>query len=86
MQGQETGQRPGPSTKRASTTNPTVPKTFDRPIVVVILNSRGGADAAADIGETLRPPRKFLTTGRLQMLGAIVIILRRHLVVSGPSL
>jgi len=28
---------------------PTVPKTFDRPIVVVILNSRGGADAAADI-------------------------------------
>jgi hypothetical protein len=56
---------------------PTVPKTFDRPIVVVILNSRGGADAAADIQGTLRPLRKFLTIGRLQTLGAIVTILRR---------
>jgi hypothetical protein len=45
------GKRPAPctETKRASTMKPTVPKTFDRPIVVVILNSRGGADAAADI-------------------------------------
>jgi hypothetical protein len=75
------GKRPAAwtETRRVSTTNPTVAKIFDRPIVVVILNSRGGGDAAADIGKTLRPMRKFLIASRLLTLGAIVIILRRHL-------